>query len=298
MAITIDIQTEKVMELEEYKEYIKANVDIHDMDSIIESAPALKALGNNRRFMVDKLNEELEKWRNFQPANRYTAQTMLFGGGSNFLVRANVWEPPSHIPEREEIEKKLFLYRVPHDHNFTFMTIGYLGSGYETTIFEYERDSVVGMPGEEVGLRFLEKTSLPQGKIMLYRACKDVHSQEHSKEFSISLNLLIQHETMHSTNQYFFDLDHRTIESFVPTGGTSRVMLCSLAKHVGNGRTVELLSSLLKSHMNDRVRAGALDSLCEMVPDDTERFCTVAMQDSHPSLQLAANQKLDMLNKQ
>ena len=54
--------------------------------------------------------------------------------------------------------------------------------------------SVVGFPGEEVNLRFIEKSRLDQGKVMLYRAHQDVHLQLPADAMSVSLNIL---ETSH-----------------------------------------------------------------------------------------------------
>ena len=31
-----------------------------------------------------------------------------------------------------------FFYHVPHDHNFSFLTVGYLGPGYWSEYYEYD----------------------------------------------------------------------------------------------------------------------------------------------------------------
>ena len=46
-----------------------------------------------------------------------------------------------------------FFYHVPHDHNFSFLTVGYLGPGYWSEYYEYDYGEVVGMPGEKVDLQ-------------------------------------------------------------------------------------------------------------------------------------------------
>src|SRR6266403_2195230 len=50
MVIKLEKPVNTVMELSEYKEFVDANVDILDYDCICETAWALKALANNRKF--------------------------------------------------------------------------------------------------------------------------------------------------------------------------------------------------------------------------------------------------------
>lgn len=53
-----------------------------------------------------------------------------------------------------------------------------------------ERDTVSGWQGETVGLRFIERSTLSPGKLMLYRAHLDVHSQLAPEAMSVSLNVM------------------------------------------------------------------------------------------------------------
>ena len=104
MAITIDCTTDRVISLEEYVDHVSHHVDVYDLEALRESAPWLKALGNNRRFLTERLNRELSDWRSFQPSNAYTAQTFMLGKGEGFFVRANIWVPPSSDPGIREFE--------------------------------------------------------------------------------------------------------------------------------------------------------------------------------------------------
>ena len=104
-----------------------------------------------------------------------------------------------------------FFYGVPHDHNFSFLTVGYLGPGYWSDYYEYDYGAVVGFPGEDVALRFVEKSRLEQGKVMLYRAHRDIHLQLPADAMSVSLNIL---ETSHNSvfrDQYRFDVERSKI---------------------------------------------------------------------------------------
>jgi len=155
MAVTLEADTQQVITLDEYVDFISREVDADDEASILASAPMLRALANNRSMIGDYLTEELRSWQTFQPTNSYTAQTLMLARTGRFAVRANIWEPPDASPERREYQKALYYYEVPHDHNFSFLTVGYIGPGYETLIYERDPDAVVGVPGEKVDLRFV-----------------------------------------------------------------------------------------------------------------------------------------------
>jgi hypothetical protein len=130
MALSFSIDTPEVLELDEYIEFVKRNVDLLDVESIAASAPKFRALMNNRKLITDILNRQLQDWETFQAGNTYTAQTFMLGAAPGFFVRANIWAPLSENPEVRAAETQNFYYLVPHDHNFSFMTGGYLGSGY------------------------------------------------------------------------------------------------------------------------------------------------------------------------
>jgi hypothetical protein len=266
MALTIRCDTDEAIGLDEYIAYVQEHVDIRDEDSLAESAPKLRQLANNRDLIVDRINRELDDWTTFQADNNYTSQTVMLGGGRDFYIRANLWLPPAALARDREWQDKLFFYRVPHDHNFSFLTVGYFGSGYDTTIWEYDRDAVQGDPGEHVALRLLEKTTLEPGKVMLYRACRDVHSQEHPRDCSISLNLIASPPEVLSTNQYMFDTEAGTITADVQKAISGHVFLCTLARHVGNGATASRLDRIAQTHVAPKVRLAAARALAALEP--------------------------------
>lgn len=294
MAITIPCDTDQVLDLDEYMAYVEEHVDVRDEDALAASAVKLRQLANNRDLIVDRINRELEDWTAFQTDNTYTSQTLMLASRKTFYVRANMWLPPAALPRDQEWQDRLFFYRVPHDHNFSFLTVGHFGSGYETTIWEYDRATVKGEPGEEVPLTLLEKTSLPLGKVMLYRACRDVHSQEHPKECSISLNLIASPPEILKINQYTFDTDACRIASNVQRAISGHIFLCSLAQHVGNGATSDALDKLAHTHFAARVRVAAATALAAREPaaahDEIWRFVSA---DRDPAVRDAATMALD-----
>jgi len=213
--------------------------DPADEDSFAAAGPLLKRLGNNRRFLADIATAELKDRCTRQGLeNRYSSQViMLHRASEKYFIRANFW--PS---ERDSVFKASgnspFFYRIPHDHNFSFLTVGYLGPGYWSEYYEYDFESVVGLPGEKVDLRFIEKSRLDQGKVMLYRAHRDVHNQLPADEMSISINV------MHAT-----------------------AALSALAANHGGGNGRDLVESVAASHPSERLRFAALRELAEAAPD-------------------------------
>src|SRR3546814_18676077 len=101
---------------------------------------------------------------------------MLHRSYDKYFIRANFWPGP-----RDSIFKSSgsspFFYHVPHDHNFSFLTVGYLGPGHWSEYYEYESDKVVGYPGEAVDTRYVEGWRLDEGKVMMYRAHSAVTQQ-------------------------------------------------------------------------------------------------------------------------
>ena len=102
-----------------------------------------------------------------------------------------------------------FFYDLPHDHNFSFLTVGYLGPGYWSDYYEHDGDAHAGLDGEPVELRFVERSRLSEGRVLLYRAHRDIHVQRPPDSFSVSLNILAADPGQHWRTQYRFDIDTR-----------------------------------------------------------------------------------------
>jgi hypothetical protein len=293
MALSIIVEsTEETLSLEDYLDHARTHVDARDPDSVCDSAPQLVRLANNRRFLSQRLARELGDWRSFQIGNSTTAQSFFLGGGKNFYLRANVWMPQDQVNLPAAMTNHLFSYQIPHDHNFSFLTVGYWGSGYNTTIFEYDRQAVVGLAGEQVRLRFLERTSLPQGKVMYYRACRDVHTQDPPAEFSISLNVLVGLSQQHEKEQLFFDLASSTITGWASARPASRRLLCRLAGYLGDPAAAGPLESVAARHPCPRTRAEAFESWAMLTPTACAEIWERALADPAELVRRTAATKL------
>ena len=188
----IDAPTEERIELAELVERLETGgFDGQDEDNFASWGPELRKLANDRDFLADLMIAELKQRCEGQVRdNQYSAQVvMLHNSSRRFIIRANFWPALKDSVIRHSGTDPFF-YGVPHDHNFSFLTVGYFGPGYWSDYYEYDYGEVVGVPGEEVDLRFVEKSRLEQGKVMLYRAHRDIHLQLPADEMSVSLNIV------------------------------------------------------------------------------------------------------------
>jgi hypothetical protein len=239
--------------------------DPEDEESIAAFGPQLRKLGNNRRFLGDLVIEELKQSCAGQSRrNQYTAQVILLHAAPKFALRANFW-PAADDSVVVNSGTDPFFYGVPHDHNFSFLTAGYFGPGYWSDYFEYEYGEVTGFTGETAPLRFVERSRLDQGKVMLYRRFRDVHSQLPPDALSVSLNILAHSPATDLCNQYRFDLERREISGIV--NNNSLEALVKLAIHLGGGNGRDLVDAFAADHPSDRIRFAALEAQASVEPD-------------------------------
>ena len=240
--------------------------DPADEESFAAAGPLLRRLAGNRDFLAEIAVAELNDRCTRQALeNSYSSQViMLHRASEKYFIRANFW--PS---ERDSLFKASgnspFFYHVPHDHNFSFLTVGYLGPGYWSEYYEYEYDKVAGVPGEKVDLRFVETSRLETGKVMLYRAHRDVHNQLPADEMSVSVNIMHASPCLPFLNQYRFDV--KTCEIVSILNRSSSEALLALAANHGGGNARDLVESFAAGHPCDRIRFAALRELAAAETD-------------------------------
>jgi hypothetical protein len=292
MALVIPSDTRASISIDDYVDGVR-RLDLRDQDSLVESAPMLRALANDRTLVVRRINQEIEK--SFRASYLPSAQTVYLGGGTDFFVRAAVWPSSSAVTGGRLYQDK-FAYHTAHDHNFTFLTVNYLGPGYETEIYEYDYDSIEGHAGEGVDLRFLEKVRFGQGSVMLYRASRDVHIQYPPEELSVTLNLMVSLPEVRGRDQYFFDTTRKVILDYVPDTESSRsVALIRMAAHLGDDTTHGLLRELAAKHPSHRIRLNALEALAVREPARQGEIWQAACNDPAPLVVHAAQRNLKVL---
>jgi hypothetical protein len=271
--------------------------DPADEDSFAAAGPMLRRLANNRDFLAELAIAELKDRCTRQSLeNRYSSQViMLHRASEKYFIRANFWPSPSDSVFKASGTSPFF-YHVPHDHNFSFLTVGYLGPGYWSEYYEYDYESVVGLPGEKVDLRFVEKSRLEPGKVMLYRAHRDVHNQLPADDLSVSINIMEASNRLPFLDQYRFDVKNCEIAGIL-TRSSSEALLALAANHWG-GNSRDLVESFAASHPSERIRFAALRELAHSEPDVDSALVTLAGGTASTSRFVAAMSEHEMAKLQ
>lgn len=234
-------------------------VDLADETGIAHAAALLAGLSRNRNFLADQIVAQLKAgYRDQLATNLYSAQVFLLHRSTRgWYLRANFW-PAATDAAFVASGAAAFSYGVPHDHNFNFLTIGYWGPGYVSDDYAYGAEAIDGRLGEPLKLRFVERSQLAEGRMMLYRAHRDIHSQRPPERLSVSLNIMDEAEHVPWRDQYIVDLEKGTIAQR-PTL-TSTEMLLRCAVHLtDNGKDIAV--DFAKAHPVPRVRANAIAAL-------------------------------------
>ena len=125
-----------------------AGFEPRDEDSLLHAGAWLRRLGNNRDFLAEVMLAELKgRHREDDSASAYGPQVIMLSplGGECFL-RANIWPSADEHMFRAS-GGGTFVYGLPHDHNFDFLTVGYFGPGYWSDYYEYDFEAVAGVLG-------------------------------------------------------------------------------------------------------------------------------------------------------
>jgi hypothetical protein len=247
-----------------------ARFDARDEDSLAELGPLLARLGRNPRFLGDLVIAELERRCAGQAAeNVYGAQVfMLKPPNGRYLLRANFWPARSDAVVRASGTTPFF-YDLPHDHNFPFLAYGYEGPGYWSDYYEYDVAAVTGVPGEPAGLRFVERSRLEPGRLMLYRARRDVHVQLPPDSFSVSLNILFYDVAQPWLEQFQFDITTGTIAAGLTTAPGEG--LVTLAAQLGGAAGAAVAREFAARHPVPRMRVTAYAALAATLPTRAAR---------------------------
>jgi hypothetical protein len=281
MPVILDPGVGDAIELDELAELLDATpFDVRDDASFASVAPLLARLGRNRRFLTDLAIDELKtRFSRQEEFSTYGAQVlMLRPANGRYVLRANFW------PARDDAVVRAsgtapFFYDLPHDHNFPFLTYGYLGPGYWSDYYEFDGPGDA-LPGDAAHLRFVERSRLEPDKLMLYRAHRDVHVQLPPDAFSVSLNILGYDRAQPWRSQYRFDVASDTVAAALTT--TPSEALATLAAQFGGGNGLDLVHSLLHRHPSARMRRTALDALAatEEGAEGRERVYEAALGDA------------------
>ncbi len=272
MPRVIDLADDRIADLAEACEAIEAaGFDPGDEDSLHHAALWLRRLGNNRAFLGDLLIEQLaQRHRDDLGGSAYSPQVVVLSQPyRDFYLRANIWPSADEHMVRAS-GTSAFAIGLPHDHNFNFLTLGYFGPGYWSDYYLYNYEEVVGWTGEPVpSLRFVERSRLEQGKLMLYRAHLDVHTQLPADSLSVSLNVMHSHGAQGWLDQYRFDTEHGTVAGLL--GPPPSEAFLRVAVGLGGAEAIDLAERFAQHHPSDRMRLAAWDALAGLEADQAAR---------------------------
>ncbi|PCG14845.1 MULTISPECIES: hypothetical protein [Sphingomonas] len=287
----IDTPADRAITLDELVDALDADPwDPRDEDAFAARGIWLARLARNRRFLADMAIAELETRFAGQARNSYGAQVlMLRPPGGRYALRAAFW------PARDDAVVRAagtapFFYDLPHDHNFSFLTVGYLGPGYWSDYYLFD-DTFGGgahrVAGERAGLAFDRRARLEPRQVMLYRAHRDVHVQHPPDRFSVSLNILGHDRAQPWRTQYRFDTASDTIAQAMTV--TPSEALVTIAAHLGGDDGTGLAQEIALHHPHPRMRATALAALDDLLsPAAARRLVERAADDRDPRNATAA----------
>lgn len=261
MTINLDLPAASAMGLDEFVALADAAA-LDSPESLVAIAPNFSALANDRDLLAIRLNESLKRYVDGASMLTYTPQSIVLAHGRNFYVRANIWTPLQLEGGFRSQEERVFSYRSTHDHNFDFMTVGYHGPGYETDLYQYDPSTVEGHIGEQVDLEPLGRERLTPGRVMVYRAKRDVHTQLPPPSLSISLNVMLIDPRWSQRDQYFFDPATGRITGLPAIAAVHRrASVVAMLGYLANGESIDLLHALLRSADCQRIREAAARAL-------------------------------------
>ena len=149
----IDLQSDDTCSLGDCIEGVaQTGFDPQCADSVAQNALWLRKLNNNRTFLGDLLLDRLkDQFRSTSADSDYGPQAIVLSPlRDDVFLRANIW-PSEQDHCYQASGAKSFVYGVPHDHNFSFLTSGYLGPGYRSDYYEYDFPAVAGYRGNGRG---------------------------------------------------------------------------------------------------------------------------------------------------
>jgi len=258
-------------------------------ESLTDAALWLRRLGNNPDFLGDVLLGALKERHRAETVQGYGPQAIQLTTPRNgVFLRAAVWPSAADTMIRASGSAS-FVYGLPHDHNFSFLTHGYFGPGYWSDYYEYDYVAVSGWTGELAHLRPAGRHRLEPGAIMLYRAHRDVHAQIPADSLSVSLNVMHAEPAMHWLDQYSFDVEKGTITGRVDSGPSEAFLKIAVA--LGGGEALDLAERFAASHPSERMRLTAFSALAGQAGDAAGRDALWARAEASGSRMVAMEAK-------
>ena len=246
--------------------------DADDPASTAAAAGWLRRLANNRTFLGDLLVDRLAGRGGEEIASGYGPQAIILSRPrdnrpNSAFLRAAIWPSPrDHVFQTSGAAS--FVYDAPHDHNFDFLTVGYCGPGYASDYYEYDYEAVAGFAGEDARLRFVERSTLSPGKLMLYRRHVDVHSQLPPESLSVSVNVMRLDPAQTWFDQYGFDLERGTVARLLKPNASEIFLRVAVASGAPNA--LDFADWVGAAYPSDRMRLASFEARADLLGDPAD----------------------------
>lgn len=266
MAHIYDLDIEDITNIDDFAHLANA-IDLDNEEEIRSLAPEMKKLCNNKGWLNDFILEGLESPSTFQQDNLYSSQSYILKNiGEKAFLRFAIWAPKSFGEQLDE--DNFFSYSTAHNHDFSLLTAGYLGSGYSTSIYHIDTPKdVTGFPGEKIDINFVERFTLKQGRVAFYEAGNDIHVQHEPDDLSISLNLIVAQPQM-DIRQLYFDTKNQQIGGYVGNTSVKRGLFFKFAAALPTKANHQKLLSIANTNSCEISRIYAYRALAETFEDE------------------------------
>jgi hypothetical protein len=250
-----------------------------DADEVIDRVKAITAPRGSPKFMEEAahylqrfsaregvVRRHIESKGGIMDARDSFVPPQTFGllVRDGFGLRVNVWPTVRQANTYAQQEMLLYAYGLPHNHDFSFLTVGHFGEGYETDLYEVDASKITGADGQAVELKNYSRQRLSEGRVLSFSAFSDLHTQFVPPSLSISINLIII-EAKKEGEQVFFDTKKSTVIGDIEEGTVGRMKLTlDLAKAFPTDDTVRILSDFADTNRYDRLRRTALDHVAAL----------------------------------
>lgn len=114
-----------------------------------------------------------------------------------------------------------------------------------------------------------ERAALEEGKLMLYRAHQDVHSQIPAESLSVSLNIMHVDPVQGWFDQYGFDTEKGEVSRVLSPNATETFM--RLAVSTGHQNAFDLAEQFGRNHPSDRMRLACFEARALLLDDPARR---------------------------
>lgn len=208
MATSIPVpSSDETITLEEFLQKCDKQLNPADELSIASMGSSLAALARNKAefsaFFNAQLLDVLENNKSLQ-GGRNTEQTFILAKGEKYTVRLALWGVAKARGGSTQWDNAFYVYELAHNHRFSLLTVGLHGPGYITENYSIDIAPQILTPGSIADIARHPDQQLHEGTVLLYRKWHDIHIQHPPKEFSMSLNLIVEDI---SIPQYLFDVD-------------------------------------------------------------------------------------------